>query len=254
MFEQVFVGEAPGKKRFWTTCVGVTGQVALVASMVVAPMVWPEALPKPTALLTLLLPPVPLPPPPKGPDTPHLTRAVQRHSIMNLDGTINLPHAIPKAIEIVDEAPPEPGGGGVPGGTGVPGGIGIPGSVPNILGSTVLAPPPPVVVARPVEKPAPAPEPARIKTGGVVLEGKLISRVEPPYPPLARQMRVQGVVELLAVVGTDGKIRELKLLSGSPLLAPAAIDAVKRWIYRPTFLNGDPVEIMAPITVTFKLN
>jgi periplasmic protein TonB len=65
---------------------------------------------------------------------------------------------------------------------------------------------------------------------------------------------VQGVVELMAVVGTDGRIHDLRLLSGNPLLAPAAIDAVRRWLYKPTYLNGDPVEVMAPITVTFKLN
>ena len=59
---------------------------------------------------------------------------------------------------------------------------------------------------------------------------------------------------MLAVVGTEGHIREWKLLSGNPLLVAAARDAVKQWIYRPTFLNGDAVEIMAPITVTFRLN
>jgi protein TonB len=253
MFEQVLIAEAPGTKRFWTTCMGVTGQVALVASMILAPMVWPEALPRPTALLTLLLPPVPLPPPAGRPASP-VTHAVMRRSIMNPDGTINVPRSVPKSIAIMDEGPPETSGAGVPGGTGVPGSIGVPGAVPNILASTVLAPPRPVETARPVEKPAVASEPPRIKVGGVVLAGKLISQVEPQYPPLARQMRVQGVVELLAIVGTDGRIRELKLLSGNPLLVPAAAEAVRRWLYQPTLLNGDPVEIMAPITVTFRLN
>lgn len=66
--------------------------------------------------------------------------------------------------------------------------------------------------------------------------------------------RVSGVVELEAVVGIDGRIRELRVKSGSPLLAPAAVEAVRQWIYEPTTLNGEPVEIIAPITVTFRLN
>lgn len=233
MFEQVLIEEV---RRFWSTCLGVTAQAALVASLILAPMLWPEALPKLQALLTLLMPPVPLPPPLKAAPAPQRAPAVPRRSIMNLDSTINVPRSIPLKIAMLDEAPPAPGGPGVPGG------------LSNLLATTFLAPP------RPVEKAAPAPEPARLRIGGVVLEGKLTSRVEPQYPPLARQMRVQGAVELLAIVGTDGRIRELSLLSGSPLLAPAAMEAVRRWVYRPTFLNDSPVEIMAPITVNFKLN
>ena len=257
MFEQTLLAEAPGSKRFWTTCVGVTGQVALVASMILAPMVWPEALPKPTAFLTLLLPAVPLPPPPKGMDTPQVVRTVVKHAFISPEGKYIQPIKPPDKIDMTPDDPPVPGGeyvvGGVANGTtgGVPNGL--VGSI-ALAGAALIAPPRPLETVRPVEKPAPAAETPRIRTGGMVLEGKLISRVEPQYPPLARQMRVQGVVELLAVVGTDGRIRELKMLSGSPLLAPAAIDAVKRWVYRPTFLNSEPVEIMAPITVTFKLN
>ncbi len=257
MFEQVFVAEAPGSKRFWTTCVGVTGQVALVASLILAPMVWPEALPKPTALLTLLLPPVPMPPPPKAMDAPQVVRTVAKHAFVNPNGKYVQPVRPPEVIDMTPDDPPLPGGqyvaGGIPGGQagGVQNGV-----LSGILlaGAAALAPPRPVEVPRPVERTAAPPEPTRLKIGGVVLEGKLVSKVEPPYPPLARQMRVQGVVELLAVVGTDGRIRELRLLSGSPLLAPAAINAVKQWVYRPTLLNGEAVEIMAPITVTFKLN
>lgn len=59
---------------------------------------------------------------------------------------------------------------------------------------------------------------------------------------------------LVAVVGSDGRIRELRVKSGNPLLAPAAVAAVRQWIYQPTTLNGEPVEIVAPITVTFRLN
>jgi protein TonB len=83
---------------------------------------------------------------------------------------------------------------------------------------------------------------------------QLIHRVEPLYPPLARQTRVSGVVELVGIIATDGRIRELKLLSGSPLLAPAALEAVRQWVYEPTLLNGEPVELVATISVIFRLN
>ena len=84
--------------------------------------------------------------------------------------------------------------------------------------------------------------------------GEPIRRVEPRYPPIAAQAHISGVVELVAVVGVDGHIRELTLKSGSPLLVPAAMEAVRQWLYRPTTLNGNPVEVISPITVTFRLN
>lgn len=256
MFEQVLIADGPAAKRFWTTCAGVTGQCALVAAMMLAPMVWPEALPRPQALLTVLLPPVPPgPPPPPGEARPRMARAAASPKPF-LTPTVQMiqPNAIPKGIAIFDEAPPVDAGPGVPGGMGKPGSTGVQGGLTGMFATTFAGPPPPVV--HPVEKaPAAAPEPITlVRTGGVVLAGKLISRSEPVYPPIARQMRVAGVVELLAVVGTDGRIRELQLLSGNPLLAPAALDAVKRWVYKPTYLNGMAVEVMAPITVTFKLN
>jgi protein TonB len=83
---------------------------------------------------------------------------------------------------------------------------------------------------------------------------RLIHQVEPLYPPLARQMRVSGVVELIGISGTDGRIRELKLRSGSPLLAHAAIEAVRQWVYEPTLLDGEPMELVATISVIFRLN
>jgi protein TonB len=83
---------------------------------------------------------------------------------------------------------------------------------------------------------------------------RLIHRVEPLYPPLARQMHVSGVVELVGIIATNGRIRELKLISGNPLLAPSALDAVRQWVYEPTLLNGEPVELVATISVTFRLN
>jgi periplasmic protein TonB len=257
MFDQVFVAEAQSSKRFWTTCAGVTGQVGLVAAMILAPMVWPEALPSMHSIVTILTPPGPPPPPP-----PRLESAVQPthaaavHAFVDPTGRMIQPAAVPDKVTMLTDDPPIVTGvyvaGGIPG--GAIGGVrdGIIGGI-LLAGNAALAPPRPPEVARPVEK-APAPEPVRTRLGGVVLAGKLISRVDPVYPQIARQMRTQGVVELMAVVGVDGRVRELKLISGSPLLAPAALEAVRQWLYRPTYLNGDPVEVTAPITVTFRLN
>jgi protein TonB len=75
----------------------------------------------------------------------------------------------------------------------------------------------------------------------------------PVYPALARQARIQGVVVLSVVIGKDGSVQELKLVSGHPLLAPAALDAVKQWTYKPTLLNGQPVDVSTQATVNFTL-
>jgi protein TonB len=80
-----------------------------------------------------------------------------------------------------------------------------------------------------------------------------VSQPRPVYPELALRMRVSGVVELEGVIGTDGRLRELRVLRGHPLLVAAALDAVRHWVYRPTLLNGVPVEVIAPISVAFQM-
>lgn len=76
----------------------------------------------------------------------------------------------------------------------------------------------------------------------------------PIYPPLAITARVQGTVHLVGVIARDGTIRDLQVIDGHPMLVRAAVDAVRQWIYKPTLLSGEAVEVMAPITVTFKLD
>lgn len=82
----------------------------------------------------------------------------------------------------------------------------------------------------------------------------LIKRVMPIYPPLARQARIQGTVRLTGIISREGQIVNLRVESGHPLLVGAALDAVRQWIYRPTLLNGQPVEVIAPIDVHFTLS
>jgi protein TonB len=82
----------------------------------------------------------------------------------------------------------------------------------------------------------------------------LINRVTPVYPPLARQTRISGTVRLHALIAKDGTVQQLEVMSGHPLLVQAALDAVKQWRYRPTLLNGEPVEVDTTIDVIFTLN
>jgi protein TonB len=83
------------------------------------------------------------------------------------------------------------------------------------------------------------------------MEGRLIHRVEPVYPSLAKQRHIQGTVRLEALISTKGAIRRLRLLSGHPLLAPAALQAVRKWRYRPLEMNGRPAEVFTEISVEF---
>jgi protein TonB len=84
-------------------------------------------------------------------------------------------------------------------------------------------------------------------------EGDLIRKILPVYPPLARTARIQGPVVLQAVISRQGAIENLKVLAGHPLLVPAAVDAVRQWLYRPYVLNNEPVEVETQITVNFSL-
>ncbi|HEY1496563.1 MAG TPA: TonB family protein [Candidatus Solibacter sp.] len=94
----------------------------------------------------------------------------------------------------------------------------------------------------------------RITIGGNVQQAKLVSQTRPMYPPLAKQARISGVVHLQAVIAKDGTVMDLKVISGHPLLIPAALEAVKTWVYQTTLLNGEPVEVMTQIDVNFTLS
>jgi protein TonB len=87
-----------------------------------------------------------------------------------------------------------------------------------------------------------------------VQANNLVHKVQPAYPPLARQARIQGTVRFTATIGKDGHIIDLSLVSGHPLLVPAATEAVQQWIYRPTLLNGNPIEVVTVIDINFTLS
>jgi protein TonB len=125
----------------------------------------------------------------------------------------------------------------------IPGGDAIP-----VGGVSQLVKEPEAIIRPPqVEK-----RPVKISEG--VLQALLISRVEPRYPALALQTKTEGVVRLHAIISRDGRITSLDILSGHPLLVKAALEAVSQWRYRPTMLNGEPVEVETSITVIFQLH
>lgn len=130
---------------------------------------------------------------------------------------------------------------------------GIPGAPVGPAPTTlpVFTPAPAVEVVKPAVAPVVNTKPVLV--GGDVLAAKLLKRVIPPYPVLARQTRVQGTVHLLGVVAKDGLVQNLRVIDGHPLLRQAALDAVSQWLYSPTILNGQPVEVEAPIDVNFTL-
>ena len=120
---------------------------------------------------------------------------------------------------------------------------GPPGQSSGLLGEAVGLPAPPIEpVRRTQEKALPNAPVKQIHVSTGVQAAKLITQPTPVYPALARQARVAGTVRLTAIIGRDGSIRNLQVLSGHPLLTPAALEAVKQWRYQPTLLNNEPVE------------
>jgi TonB family protein len=107
-------------------------------------------------------------------------------------------------------------------------------------------------VAVRIVAPGAEPEP-RIAVGGKVQEANIVKKVDPVYPALAKATRIQGHVVLAIVIGKDGSVQEITLVTGHPLLAPAAIEAVKQWTYKPTLLNGQPVEVNTQVDISFTL-
>jgi len=245
MFEDSLI-ESGGRlrtKRGVTTFVSFALQVALVGVLVLIPLLFTEALPKQQLMTFLVAPPPPPPPPPPPAAAP--VKIVKQIQTDIVNGQLRTPTKIPEKVQMIkeDEAPPPmaaTGGvvGGVPG--GIPGGQ-MGGVIGGIIGSTPVA----------VPKVA---TPQRVRVSQGVSQGLLIRKVQPNYPPLARQARIQGNVVLTAEISKDGSIENLRLVSGHPMLAPDAIEAVKQWKYKPYFLNGEPVEVETQVTVIFSLS
>src|SRR3954469_4180864 len=236
-------GQAQKRKAMATTTSFIFNCLA-IGVMLIMPLIFTEDLPK-AQLLTMLVapPPPPPPPPPAAAPVERVVRQIQT-DILNT-GQLRTPTRIPQQVQMIKEErapPPLAGTGGVVG--GVPGGI-PGGQLGGVIGG--------IISSTPVAVPKVA-TPQRVRVSQGVTQGLLTRRVNPTYPPLARQARIQGQVVLQAEISKDGSIANLRLVSGHPMLAPAAIEAVKQWKYKPYFLNGEPVEVETQITVIFSLS
>lgn len=241
MFEQMIESAVHRPQRNpWPYLVSLSFQILLLGVMILIPLLYTEALPKQQLLSWVVAPPPPPPPPP--PPAPKVERRVVRRVSLVEAGKLRAPTKIPDRVVMIkeEEMPPEAMGvvGGVPG--GIPGGQ-MGGVIGGVIGGIPNAPPPPE-----------RPKPLRVSSG--VQEAKKTRNILPLYPPLAKQARIQGTVKLEAMIGKDGTIQNLTVLSGHPLLVQSALDAVSQWRYQPTLLNGEPVEVITYIDVHFRLN
>lgn len=245
MFEDSLIDARIKTKRGPATVVSFVLQVILIGIVVLIPLLFTEALPAPRLMTELVAAPPP-PPPPPPPAAKQATAPVHHEAEVPVTHELTVPVRIPQKVAMVHEAPATAAAapstqagvvGGVPG--GVAGGT-LGGVVGGVLGSVPTAAP----------KLA-APKRVRVTSG--VTEGLLTHKVMPQYPPVAKESHLQGTVVLGAVIGKDGVVKDLKVISGPPILANAAMAAVKQWRYKPYYLNGQPTEVDTTINVNFKL-
>jgi protein TonB len=237
MFEQSVLAADRKPGAFFAS---LTAQIAAVGVLIVVPLIYSEALPR---VRLSVLPAFTLSSAPVPPD--HSAVATTTSTRPSL-----LPRSIPRFVLPSVDRPAVEGSAPV-----------IANSEPYVPGDRVpapfqpgIAPMPQITVKPPAAATAPAAPQEPLQVGGDVQAAKIIRKVVPIYPTLAKAARVSGTVHLLGVVAKDGTIQKLQVLSGPPLLVQAAVDAVKQWVYRPTLLDRQPVEVVAPIDVIFTLS
>jgi protein TonB len=225
--------------RAWTTLLSFAMQAIAVSVLLLTPFIYTSVLPQ-LQFMRPLIAPTAAPAPAPVQSEPTVSQSTR--SELNVAGQPIAPRSIPRFTPIINDAiaPPQIPGA-VLGSTGDRVGYNLIGNI--ITRSTVgLAPP------LPPTKPT-----VRTVRTSRLMEAYLIHRVQPAYPPLARQAHIQGPVLLHAVIAKDGTIENLTVLSGHPMLVKAALDAVRQWRYRPLYLNGEPVEVDTQVTVNFVL-
>jgi protein TonB len=206
---------------------------SILLALVLIPLIFPQALP-PQVMVFLMEAPVP--PPAAEPQQPQPAHAAATAAVTH-ENPFQAPRQIPGRIKIFDK--PEPSNrieiAGTPSGPGVPGGIGTP-----FPGKAPL----------PVVRPA-ITTPLRVSSS--LVEGLLLRKTIPVYPPIAKASHTEGTVVLAATISKAGTIENLRVVSGPAMLQLAALDAVKTWLYRPYQLNGQPVEVETTVNVNFRL-
>jgi periplasmic protein TonB len=217
-------------------------EATLVAAMLLWPLITPGVLPRQFFV-------TPAPPYHGGPNPPATqprggahTNANTRHRAV-LDVFRQPPRIPPHVQDSADSGAPEISSGPGSGAANIPGGEGPGYDQPG--GSEFNGQPLPIKLPAKPEKP-------RLMSEGV-MEAALIHKVQPEYPAVAKLMRLAGTVRLRAIIGKDGSVRELQVLSGNPILAQSALAAVREWRYQPTRLNSEAVEVETYVTVNFIL-
>ena len=219
-------------------------ELTFVGVMILVPLIYTQALP--TTLLSLDGPIVEAPGPPPAPPMGERVTPPAHHAAVD---PFTQPVRIPTTIDVIDETPVPPQIDAGPKGTGV---IGVPegfGRRDGVIGSVpwgTQPPPPPTVVHT-------ASKPQMVHLSSSIVAAKALYQPKPVYPRLAIMAHVQGTVVLQAILGKDGTVQDLKVMSGPPLLIAAAVDAVKTWRYQPTLLNSEPVDVLTEIDVIFSL-
>ena len=221
--------------RWFMVPVSVCAHVILAALLVIAPLAAEDEWPRPAPLHALMLATKVVPVP-----TEMIPRVARRPAAVDI--------SVPSIIAPERETPVEPAGPVTPGllpdvlsgpvGAGVPYGLGVSSAPP-------LPPPPPPAEQRPA---------GPIPVGGSVREPRKISDVRPVYPVIAQANKIEGMVILEAVINQRGVVERVKVLRSVPLLDAAAVEAVQKWRYTPTLLNGTPVSVLMTITVHFTLH
>jgi len=246
MFDQFVEDNTARTRRPQAVALSFTGQVALVALTVLFPLLRTEAI-VPGRLSGVVTAPMP-----RG-----VTITLEKASSPRPSDKTGLrifttpvlqqPSHVPMHILIDSDAPSVSELGAGPAPYGVPEGV-VGASSADVAQAPRITPP------KPVERQSATAIPLQVRIGGRVQAAKLINQVAPVYPPIAKQARISGVVRLEAVIGRDGRIESLHVTSGPPLLVEAALAAVRQWVYQPTLLNGEPVEVLTQIEVNFKLS
>jgi protein TonB len=233
-------------RRRWATLASFFLETAAIGLLVLFPLIYTDALPR-------LHFGEPMPPPPgRRPTVPkgRVTTLVQVPDDIR-PTVLESPRFIPSGVDMRPDTKRAASASDVTGDQGPCDGCvpwGVPDGDPNSRNPVLTA----LLKPTPIHADLKPPKPAVIRLSRME-PGMLIARVEPKYPPLAVQTRTQGEVVLTAVIGRDGRIENLHVVSGHPFLIASAVDAVRQWRYRPYILNGQPVEVETQITVNFRL-
>jgi protein TonB len=219
--------------RTYTLLFSIAAHLAIVGALFVVPIVATNVLPMPRRAMIFTVVTPPLPPPPAKPTIPQQPQS----ALVAGMAPIMEPTTIEPELPQPGPAAVAPGVDGAPDGVADLGALGF-GVVPQ-----VTAPPPPA--------PPALRTPIRV---GSLQAPQRIHYEAPQYPVIARESRVEGLVILEAVIGEDGSVRDVRVLKSIRLLDQAAVDAVRRWRFTPTLLNGQAVPIVMTVTVTFSLN